>query len=310
MGFNDWIEIFKGGRQVDAEGQEHNGDQLIAKAAAGYDPQKHQAPVVIGHPQSDAPAYAWVEGLRETNRDGVKVLEAKLAQVDDGFAQMVRDGRFKMRSAAFYPDGGLRHVGFLGAQPPAVKGLKAVNFSGEDKFSEFNFAERNEKVWIPGQARNDKEEKNANKEDAMSKNSNGQGEGASGQKTEEASAAELQKLRQEKDELARQFAELQTKTRRAEHQVYLEKLEADGVILPYQQPGLLNFMEALSGQEEKNILFREGEGKDEQKVNPLEFFKKHLEGQKRHGLFVASTRGQQGTETKAVSGYDDLLSKV
>ncbi len=56
---------------------------------------------------------------------------------------MVKAGRFKSRSASFYhPDNPnnpkpgvyyLRHVGFLGAQPPAVKGLKAVEFIKKSK---------------------------------------------------------------------------------------------------------------------------------------------------------------------------------
>ncbi|WP_275100142.1 peptidase [Sedimenticola hydrogenitrophicus] len=54
---------------------------------------------------------------------------------------MVDKGRFKKVSASFYPPTHpanpvpgvyyLRHVGFLGAQPPAVKGLKAVEFADE-----------------------------------------------------------------------------------------------------------------------------------------------------------------------------------
>jgi hypothetical protein len=53
---------------------------------------------------------------------------------------MVRRGLFKKRSAAFYNDGTLRHVGFLGAMPPAVKGLADVAFA-EGETASFEFGE-------------------------------------------------------------------------------------------------------------------------------------------------------------------------
>lgn len=66
-------------------------------------------------------------------------LNAEPHQVDPEFAEMVNAGRFKKISASFYtPDAPnnpvpgvyyLRHVGFLGAQPPAVKGLKQAEFA-------------------------------------------------------------------------------------------------------------------------------------------------------------------------------------
>lgn len=64
-------------------------------------------------------------------------------QVDPAFAEMVDKGSFKKISASFYhPDSPnnpvpgvyyLRHVGFLGAQPPAVKGLRPVEFADGEK---------------------------------------------------------------------------------------------------------------------------------------------------------------------------------
>jgi hypothetical protein len=104
----------------------------VAACAAAYDPEKHEAPIVVGHPTHDAPAYGWVSALLAEGGD----LNAQPTQVDPAFAEMVREGRFKKRSAAFYrPDSPanpvpgvyyLHHVGFLGAMPPAVKGLRPV----------------------------------------------------------------------------------------------------------------------------------------------------------------------------------------
>ena len=69
-----------------------------------------------------------------------KLLLAKFGQVEPTFGAMVQTGRFKKRSAAFYPDGTLRHVAFLGAVPPAVKGLPDVAFAEGDAAS-FEFSD-------------------------------------------------------------------------------------------------------------------------------------------------------------------------
>lgn len=134
-----WIEIFRGGPQVDSAGRTHDGDNLINQALARFNTAEHEPPVVIGHPADNAPAYGWVQALRKTIKDGSAVLEAKLGQVVPEFADLVLRGMFKKRSAAFYPDGTLRHVGFLGAAPPAVKGLADIGFR-EDADMSFEFA--------------------------------------------------------------------------------------------------------------------------------------------------------------------------
>lgn len=134
-GFNNqWVEIFTAGKHTDSAGREHEiGVDFLDRVIAHLDLNLHEPPAVVGHPREDAPAYAWVAGLRRTGES----LEAQFADVDPEFAQLVRDGKFKKRSASFYTDaptapGGrapyLRHVGFLGAQPPAVKGLRAIQF--------------------------------------------------------------------------------------------------------------------------------------------------------------------------------------
>lgn len=134
------IEIFRRGVQVAADGSAHDfSDAELAAAAAAYDPALHQAPLVVGHPRDDAPAYGWVSGL--TYRDD-GVLAATPDQVEDQFAELVRAGRLKYVSASFYRPGAatnprpgayyLRHVGFLGAQPPAVKGLRPAQFADAD----------------------------------------------------------------------------------------------------------------------------------------------------------------------------------
>lgn len=138
-GLDDWIPIFRGGEQVDSEGRVHDGDALIDKALANFNAARHEPPVCIGHPKDDAPAYGWVKELKKGADKMGNLLLAKFGQLEPTFAALVKDGRFKKRSAAFYPDGTLRHVAFLGAMPPAVKGLSDVAFSvGEAASFEFS----------------------------------------------------------------------------------------------------------------------------------------------------------------------------
>lgn len=144
------LEIFKAGKHVDASGvtREFSESDLVASAAA-YSPSLHEAPLTIGHPQHDDPAYGWVDSVDV--KAGSFLANPK--QVDAKFAEAVKAGKFKKISASFYaPDSPnnpvkgvyyLRHVGFLGAMPPAVKGMKSVDFAEQEEgvveFAEIDF---------------------------------------------------------------------------------------------------------------------------------------------------------------------------
>lgn len=134
------IEIFKAGTRRDANGNLFTiSRDDLQKVVDNYKPEFHEAPIVVGHPKNDDPAFGWVDSLI---LDG-DVLKAKPKQVDSQFAEMVREGKYKKISAAFYlpnsqsnpkPEGYyLRHVGFLGAVPPAVKGLRDPIFNDDSQ---------------------------------------------------------------------------------------------------------------------------------------------------------------------------------
>ena len=127
------IQIFRPGTFTPMSGSEITfSEDDVAGIAKTYNPQVHHAPIVVGHPKHDDPAYGWVSNLSFS--DGHLV--AELDEVDAAFAEAVSEGRYKRVSAAFYvpsnpnnPMPGqyyLKHVGFLGGMPPAVKGLKPV----------------------------------------------------------------------------------------------------------------------------------------------------------------------------------------
>ncbi|MGO1072317.1 hypothetical protein [Lysobacter sp. CA199] len=139
------LEIFKAGTHTAVDGTTHTfSEAAIAEIAESYDPALSEAPLVAGHPKLDAPAYGWAKALKAQNG----MLYAEPHQVDAEFAQLVNAGRMKKISASIYlpsspgnPKPGkhyLRHIGFLGAQPPAVKGLKSAQFAEGDGALEFS----------------------------------------------------------------------------------------------------------------------------------------------------------------------------
>ncbi|MCX5466499.1 hypothetical protein [Acinetobacter nematophilus] len=135
------IKIFKVGTHTSMQGvkKEYTRD-MLAECVAAYNPQIHEAPFVLGHPKHDDPAYGWADHL-ELSDDGYLLAYPK--KVDADFAENVNAGKRNKVSASFYlPDSPnnptpgklyLRHVGFLGAQPPAVKGLGTVQFAENEE---------------------------------------------------------------------------------------------------------------------------------------------------------------------------------
>jgi hypothetical protein len=132
------LQIFTAGVRTDANGVTVDfNESTLAKIAAIYDPKIHEAPLTIGHPKHDDPAYGWVSTLIVQGNQ----LLAEPNQVDPEFAESVESGRYKKISASFYLPGSphhpipeadvpyVRHVGFLGGMPPAVKGMAPVNFA-------------------------------------------------------------------------------------------------------------------------------------------------------------------------------------
>lgn len=133
------IHIFKPGRHVTMAGDVIEFSEAdVAATARAYNPKLHEAPLVIGHPKTDDPAQGWAQSLVAEKRG----LFAVPRNVDAAFAEQVGQRRYGKVSSKFYsptspsnPVPGvwyLRHIGFLGAQPPGVKGLDDPSFADGD----------------------------------------------------------------------------------------------------------------------------------------------------------------------------------
>lgn len=143
------IEIFRAGRHIDDQGVAHIFSEAdVDGMAASYNPALREAPLTVGHPKDNLPAYGWVKAVAR-NADGVLAITPH--NVEPQFAEMVAARRFPKRSASFYPPQApnnptpgqwyLRHVAFLGAQPPAIAGLKDIQFSEDDAGGAVSFSE-------------------------------------------------------------------------------------------------------------------------------------------------------------------------
>jgi len=143
-----WFEIFKSGTHTDSTGKVHSyTDQDLDTIATNYNPQHDEAPLVIGHPKSNEPAYGWVGEVKRFGNS----LFAKAKSIVPEFEQSIKDGLFPKRSIALNPDMTLRHVGFLGAVPPAVKGMQDLAFEANAEtqtieISEFSDVEKEDEL--------------------------------------------------------------------------------------------------------------------------------------------------------------------
>ena len=133
------LHLAKTGRFTDMHGQDVTlSPDLLAQLAASYDPAIYQAPLVIGHPKTNSPAFGHLAKL-ELTPDG---LFGEPINVDPAFAEAVNSGRYPQRSLSFWPADHpssptpgrpyIRHLGVLGAVPPAIPGLLGADLASDD----------------------------------------------------------------------------------------------------------------------------------------------------------------------------------
>ena len=139
------IEILRPGKFKAMNGTEVSFSvEILKDIALNYDPKIYQSPLVIGHPKVEDPAYGWVKSL---SFSGDKLVAEPEAVVEE-FANLVSTRRYQNVSASLFPPNHpanpkpgkyyLKHIGFLGAVPPAVTGLKPVSFAADDQTLDFS----------------------------------------------------------------------------------------------------------------------------------------------------------------------------
>lgn len=292
------IEIFRPGVLIDDAGVERTFTADDIKAMAeGYDPALREAPLCVGHPAGDMPAYGWVQRLA-VNKAGRLTMDPH--QVEPQFAEMVGAGRFKKRSAAFYPPQHpsnpkpgtwyLRHVAFLGAQPPAVSGLKDIQFAEADQgcvcFSECD----------PQQPTHTTQELSMDEKERLAK-----AEAAAAAEKEAREKAEKEAAAA-KAELA-QFAERQRKDRHAGFVQFAEGQMKVGALTKPEAAALPEVLAALADAQPVEF----SEGGATKKVSPAQWLQDFVSTRSpvvQFGEFTPGAGGQESVKGKSDAEID------
>ena len=285
---NQWIEIFRVGEQSDSQGNTRKWTVSdLEKIVKNYDAKEHEVPLVVGHPKENAPAFGWVEALKT---DG-EFLFAKFKQLVPEFVEAVKKGLYKKRSISLYPDLTLRHIGFLGAVPPAVKGLADI------KFTKMN---ENNSITIEINAQTKETTTMVEKENT-----------------------EINEL----NELKIQLKEEQRKNRISEFKKFVNRLHSEGKIVSEFQNTIVELMEVMFGLGEVNFSdYEAGEEKSrfsalpenklfethsEGKINALDKFREYLEKQPKIVDFGEKVKNEKITTSRASEQLNILaLRKV
>lgn len=267
-----WVEVFRTGQHTDSKGRTRQWTEAdLDKMVASYNPADFEAPIVIGHPQGDnAPAYGWVEALKRAGN----LLMAKFKQVPAEFAQQVKEGRWKKRSVRVHADGTLGHVAFLGAAPPAIAGLKDIQFSADIDASDYDYSEQQEEFM-------DARLKLLEDENKALKDQNVKLEGERNEFKAKAEKGEAD------------FSAAQKQAKRDGIVAFVDQGIKDGKILPaWKENGLVDFMAALDDQG-GDYEFSQG-----RKESPGDWFRRFISDFAAHSLFKEMVKPEKDDDKK------------
>jgi len=285
----------------------------LASLAQDYDHVNAPAPIVVGHPRTDSPAYGWAKAF--VWDENAQRLFAEPDQLLPAFEEAVRAGAYKKISLAFFkpeapnnPKPGKwypKHIGFLGGAAPAVPGLAPVELAADDAgvvsiefgdgafmdvaslfrglrdwIIEKNGRDEAERVlpnwtieWIEQAARRDDDDERG-LSPAYSENPMS--------KEQEAAFAEREAaIKTREEELARKeaaVAKAERETRHAAHVAFAEKLADDGRLLPTFVNKVAGALDALAEAGANLAEASFAEGSETKTASALDIVKEVLSG--------------------------------
>lgn len=300
-----WCEIFRTGTHTSSNGTTHTWtegdlDTMVQK----FNEKQPTVPIVIGHPKSDNPAYGWVDKVKRVG----DTLVAQFKQVNQEFAEWVKKGLYKNRSISLYPDMTLRHVGFLGAVPPAVKGLAEFQFSDDDEFQEYVLSASQSPIakdnHISVDSNNDGglsfKEQEEERIQRMKEENQKQELSAKQQELEKQNKEFSEQISSKDEEIKKLKAQIEAQEkakRQAENEQFAEELIKSGSITPAQKSVVVDFMEIAANQGQYD--FAEGDEKDVSKA-----FKTFLQGIKQIDFSEVATK-DKAKEKKDTIDFSD-----
>lgn len=294
-------------------------DSIFDEVVETFDPAIHEPPVTLGHitkDHNDKPSMAWVAGIKRVGN----MLYTKGRQVWKDFDQMVKDGRYKKRSIGIRQNSDgkwyMHHLAFLGATPPAAKGLPdiyegipdeyaAANYDNSDLESQIdNFPYEGE---ISPKSKDGKMDKKYTENDLQVKLEDQKkvadkqyqdGLEAEKKKVAEDTRKEVEKEYNDKVEEGKRFAAHNT-----EMDKFVDQGIKDGIINPAMvKAGLKDLLYSMNTPVELN--FKEGD--KEVKSNTLKVFLEVLKAYK-----TVSTEGKEDPEKNDGKGnYEDQKKRA
>ncbi len=224
--------------------------ELFDSVVANYKPEQHEAPLVFGHPKTNDPAYGWVSAVRRFG----DFLQTQFKQVPKAVEKLIDSGAYKKISASFFRGNQLRHVGLLGATPPAIDGLGDIQLGAGDQYTTVEFAM--EEFMDKDQKIKDLE---AKLEAAETRAQKAEAELPLKEKVQaaetKATAAET-----ERDKIAAEFATFREQQTQRDREARFDRLVEQGKAVPADKEKVLGFACALADSDRK-LEFSSGESK-------------------------------------------------
>lgn len=303
------IEIASPGKRRALNGAEFEFTPAILAELAEYDPAVFEAPIVLGHPKLDDPAFGWLGSASIDPASGK--LTGVPSTLAPEFAEAVQARRYSKISPAIYlPDSPnnprpgkhtLKHIGFFGAHAVADKGLRPYQFAADEAgvlaFGDWEDGMvatlfRNVREWlltqfgpdtadkvVPGHAV-DFLQQSAAQEQCCDDQPPSDGLQAFAQtqarpraKATMSAATQPANFAEREAAIARREAELNAKEHAAEQRRCLdfaEKLSEEGRLLPRDKAGFAAFMASIPSAGAAPLEF--GEGDAAQSIAPSAWF--------------------------------------
>lgn len=294
------MELFRAGSQTDSSGHTKEWTEKdLDKIVSQFKSEGDEVPATLGHKVTDAPAFAW---FKKVWRDG-NTLFGEMGDIVPEFATMLKNKMFKNRSIALRPDLSLRHIAFLGAERPAIKGLENFAFKAEDEeFTTIEFSENDETILTAIKetitnlfTKELKPEDSEMAELEEAKLKIAELEKSNGEFSEKVKTLESEKetISKELETEKNTFSEYKENQVKSEFSAYLDKQIEAGKIFPANKEANLKLMLSLNGQESLDY----AEGDETVKKSQVDVFKANLESAKEVINF-----SETATKDKSASG--------
>lgn len=239
-----WREIFRAG-DYGGKGTYTRAD--LDSMVANFD-KDDRVPIVLGHPEADAPAWGWLSGLRRVG----DVLQGCEVDMQPDFVRARDEQRFRNRSvriARTAQGPKVLHLGYLGATLPEVSGLSQAVFSSASSGEsiDFTLVHRPEPGAVP------KPEQQQTDDGA---------ETMDDKKRIEQLEADLAAEKQARADDARQRAQLDAERRKADFSAFVHgEMVAKGRLPKARAEEAVAFLCSLPADEHADFSWGEGEDK-------------------------------------------------